>query len=259
MALRELVVNSKPVITSLTMLAGEITGNDPGLTKMVTSLIEKHIWVNRGKVKLTGFYLLDSVCKNVKGHFVQCFGANLVTTFLGAYAAVDDVTRKAMVRLLGTWNNVFPQNTLGAIQRGIAGGGGALPGPPSGVGGFGAGGGGGALPPPPMNAGFVVSVDVSRRRRHFGFAEINRFCQGACAWVCAPFDSRCYAAKTDGASSPPRAAALCSAANDRRGGDAGRDAKKSRPPAARRWFRPNHWRGGASQAPGNRDTRAVRG
>ena len=117
-------------------------------------------------------------------------------------------------------------------------------------------------PPAPherRGAGFVVSVDVSRRRRHFGFAEINRFCQGACAWVCAPFDSRCYAAKTDGASSPPRAAALCSAANDRRGGDAGRDAKKSRPPAARRWFRPNHWRGGASQAPGSCDTRAVRG
>jgi len=161
LALRELVVNSKPVITSLTMLAGEITGNDPGLTKMVTSLIEKHIRVNRGKVKLTGFYLLDSVCKNVKGHFVQCFGANLVTTFLGAYAAVDDVTRKAMVRLLGTWNNVFPQNTLGAIQRGIAGGGGALPGPPSGVGGFGAGGGGGALPPPPMNAAAQGSLLAS--------------------------------------------------------------------------------------------------
>ena len=262
LALRELVVNSKPVITSLTMLAGEITGNDPGLTKMVTSLIEKHIRMNRGKVKLTGFYLLDSVCKNVKGHFVQCFGANLVTTFLGAYAAVDDVTRKAMVRLLGTWNNVFPQNTLGAIQRGIAGGGGALPGPPSGVGGFGAGGGGGALPPPPMNAAAQGSLlasmlvgggDISGLLKSIAFAKAHA--HGSAL----PLTPGVTQQRQTALPPPPRAAALCSAANDRRGGDAGRDAKKSRPPAARRWFRPNHWRGGASQAPGSRDTRAVRG
>ena len=147
LALRELVVNSKPVITSLTMLAGEITGKDYYLTNMIVSLIEKHIRTNSPKVKLTGFYLLDSVCKNVKGHFISCFDKKLANLFLTSFATQDATVQKSMTRLLGTWGNVFSQTTLGAIQRGLSQGAVKPPGPP---------GGGftqtGALPPPPMNA-----------------------------------------------------------------------------------------------------------
>ena len=77
LALRELKVNSKPVITSLTMLAGEIAGGDAGAAATVAGMVERHIRTAAPKTKLTGFYLLDSISKNVKGHFVACFARNL--------------------------------------------------------------------------------------------------------------------------------------------------------------------------------------
>lgn len=148
LALRELKVNSKPVITSLTMLAGEIAGGDEVAASQVAGLVERHIRTAAPKTKLTGFYLLDSISKNVKGHFVACFARNLPDLFLGAFATQDEATKKSMVRLLGTWNAVFPQTTLGAIARGL---------PPGAAGSSSSSGAflGGALPPPPGAAGGV--------------------------------------------------------------------------------------------------------
>jgi pre-mRNA cleavage complex 2 protein Pcf11 len=148
LALRELKVNSKPVITSLTMLAGEIAGGDAAAAATVAGLVERHIRAAAPKTKLTGFYLLDSIVKNVKGHFVQCFARNLPDLFLSAFATQDEATKKSMVRLLGTWTNVFPQTTLGAIKRGL---------PPGASQSSSSSGAflGGALPPPPGAAGGV--------------------------------------------------------------------------------------------------------
>ena len=143
LALRELNVNSKPVITSLTMLAGEIAGGDEGAASQVAGMVERHIRAAVPKTKLTGFYLLDSISKNIKGHFVTCFARNLPDLFLGAFATQDENTKKSMVRLLGTWNAVFPQTTLGAIARGL---------PPGAAGSSPGAFRGGALPPPPGTA-----------------------------------------------------------------------------------------------------------
>ena len=98
LALRELKVNSKPVITSLTMLAGETAGGDAGAAATVAGMVERHIRTAAPKTKLTGFYLLDSISKNVKGHFVACFARNLPDLFLGAFATQDESTRKSMRR-----------------------------------------------------------------------------------------------------------------------------------------------------------------
>ena len=152
LALRELKVNSKPVITSLTMLAGEIAGGDEGAAATVAGMVERHIRTAAPKTKLTGFYLLDSISKNVKGHFVACFARNLPDLFLGAFASQDEGTRKSMVRLLGTWNAVFPQTTLGAIARGLPPG---AAGPSSGA--F----LGGALPPPPGTSRAAVPMNAA--------------------------------------------------------------------------------------------------
>ena len=151
LALRELKVNSKPVITSLTMLAGEIAGGDAGAAATVAGMVERHIRTAAPKTKLTGFYLLDSISKNVKGHFVACFARNLPDLFLGAFATQDESTRKSMARLLGTWNAVFPQTTLGAIARGL----------PPGAAGSSSGAfrtGAGSLPPPPGAAGAPMNA-----------------------------------------------------------------------------------------------------
>ena len=151
LALRELKVNSKPVITSLTMLAGEIAGGDAGAAATVAGMVERHIRTAAPKTKLTGFYLLDSISKNVKGHFVACFARNLPDLFLGAFATQDESTRKSMARLLSTWNAVFPQTTLGAIARGL----------PPGAAGSSSGAfrtGAGALPPPPNAAGAPMNA-----------------------------------------------------------------------------------------------------
>lgn len=217
LALRELKVNSKPVITSLTMLADEIAGGDEVAASQVAGLVERHIRTAAPKTKLTGFYLLDSISKNVKGHFVACFARNLPDLFLGAFATQDEATKKSMVRLLGTWNAVFPQTTLGAIARGL---------PPGAAGSSSSSGAflGGALPPPPGAAG-GVQLNAGRGRvasRVHGaggrgrerVAQIHRRRQkngGAARGVAGGGGGGAFA-------SPPRAAARAAPPGDARGG-----------------------------------------
>lgn len=94
-ALSELVINSKPIITSLTILAGEIAGNDEARAEAIAELIRGHIRTAPAKTKLCGFYLLDSVVKNLRGPFVRCFATGLSDLFLPAYAKVDVTQKKA--------------------------------------------------------------------------------------------------------------------------------------------------------------------
>lgn len=62
--------------------------------------------------KLPLLYLLDSIVKNIGGVYLQLFSRNLVTTFRSAYEnVVDEATRSAMLRLLDTWDPLFPQKT----------------------------------------------------------------------------------------------------------------------------------------------------
>ena len=143
LALRDLTVNSKPVITSLTMLAGEIGGSDPNLSATIAGLVEKRIRTADARNKLTGFYLLDSIAKNVGGHFLAIFAKNLPTLFADAYAIADQNTRKSLARLFNTWRPVFPQATLGEIERSV---------PPNALGAP-ATSAPGAYPPPPPRGG----------------------------------------------------------------------------------------------------------
>jgi len=115
-ALGELVINSKPIISSLTMLAGEIAGKDEARAEKVAELIRQHIRNAPPKLKLCGFYLLDSVVKNLRGHFVRCFAKGLSDLFLPAYAKVDAAQKKSMAKLFDTWKPVFPASALEDIE-----------------------------------------------------------------------------------------------------------------------------------------------
>ena len=119
-ALSELVINSKPIITSLTILAGEIAGNDEARAEAIAELIRGHIRTAPAKTKLCGFYLLDSVVKNLRGPFVRCFATGLSDLFLPAYAKVDVTQKKSMARLFNTWRPVFPASVLDEIEPHIA-------------------------------------------------------------------------------------------------------------------------------------------
>ena len=115
-ALSELVVNSKPIISSLTMLAGEIAGKDEARAGAIADLIRAHIKNSPVKSKLCGFYLLDSVVKNLRGPFVRIFSKGLSDLFLHAYAKVTEPQKKSMAHLFGTWKTVFPSSVLDEIE-----------------------------------------------------------------------------------------------------------------------------------------------
>jgi pre-mRNA cleavage complex 2 protein Pcf11 len=65
------------------------------------------------KVKLTGFYLLDSIVKNVKGSYVSHFQRNLADLFLSTFNVADANMQRALLHLFDTWRVVFAQSALG--------------------------------------------------------------------------------------------------------------------------------------------------
>jgi pre-mRNA cleavage complex 2 protein Pcf11 len=115
-ALSELVVNSKPIISSLTILAGEIAGTDEARASAIADLIRIHIKKSPVKSKLCGFYLLDSVVKNLRGPFVRIFAKGLDDLFLPEYAKVTEAQKKSMSHLFNTWKTVFPSSALDEIE-----------------------------------------------------------------------------------------------------------------------------------------------
>jgi pre-mRNA cleavage complex 2 protein Pcf11 len=58
--------------------------------------------------KLPAFYVLDSVVKNVGTPYTLFFGRQLYSTFMEAYALVDNSTRRKMDEMLKTWKEPVP-------------------------------------------------------------------------------------------------------------------------------------------------------
>ena len=116
-ALKDLQVNSKPMITSLTMLAQELGAHDVSIASRIGELIERHIRTSAPKAKLCGFYLMDSIVKNVKGHYVNHFARGLSDLYISVYQISDPQTQKSMAHLFDTWRAVFPQSALEPIER----------------------------------------------------------------------------------------------------------------------------------------------
>ncbi|XP_049825333.1 uncharacterized protein LOC109601802 isoform X2 [Aethina tumida] len=111
-SLADLTFNSRPLINVLTMLAEENIQNAPDIVEA----IETHLTKVHTDVKLPILYLIDCIVKNVRGTYTELFSQNIVSTFCSVFKVVDEKTRAEMFKLRQTWNEVFPQKKLYAID-----------------------------------------------------------------------------------------------------------------------------------------------
>ncbi|KAG0323488.1 hypothetical protein BGZ99_002745 [Dissophora globulifera] len=117
--LATLSFNSKPIITSLTIAAGDNVSS----ARVIVQTIEERLRTAPPMQKLPTLYLIDSIIKNVGGPYLNLFGHSIVSLFLDAYTVVDSSARASFEKVLGTWPNwnsqLFPREAIAKIEHGV--------------------------------------------------------------------------------------------------------------------------------------------
>lgn len=106
-SLTDLTINSKPLITMLTILAEE----NAEYASVIVDTIERHIAAVRPEHKLPILYLIDSIVKNTQS-YKKHFNFKIVNIFCDAFSKVNERIREKMYHLRQTWNDVFPKTKL---------------------------------------------------------------------------------------------------------------------------------------------------
>lgn len=106
-SLTDLTMNSKPLISMLTMLAEE----NIEYASIIVDTIEKHIVHVRSDFKLPILYLIDSIVKNLQS-YRKHVNIKIVNIFCDVFGKVNEQIREKMFQLRQTWNDVFPQTKL---------------------------------------------------------------------------------------------------------------------------------------------------
>ena len=70
-------------------------------------------------LKLTAFYLLDAISKNLYEPYARQFGPIVVPLFLDTYSQVDESTKAKMIEMLATWRAGAPngRELFGAVPQ----------------------------------------------------------------------------------------------------------------------------------------------
>lgn len=112
--LKTLTFNSKPIITSLTMVAQENTASAAGIASCILDRVKRTLPERR----LPLIYLMDSIIKNVGGAYAASFELDVVPLYLATFDHVDAKTKASLEKLLATWRQYrsFPPTLLDHIE-----------------------------------------------------------------------------------------------------------------------------------------------